>query len=457
MTETNLSKYNVAVPRYTSYPPANYFREGFSENEYVTMLDESNQWQPSNISFYVHIPFCRKMCFYCGCNSCPIPKGNQVQEYVDALIKEIQTVKKHLDPQRKIAQIHFGGGTPNAIPVSEIVRIIQQLSEGLTFIEQPELAIECNPAYLDQNYIDALKDAGINRFSLGVQDFHENVLKNVNREIPTAPVQETVAMIKNGSPHIAVNLDFIYGLPGQTLSGFMENMQQVLEIRPDRMVTFSYAHVPWFNKRQQKLEKIGLPEPEEKQLMFDKASAFLLENGYGSIGFDHFVLPSDELFTALQSNDLKRNFQGYCTKRTTGQVYAFGVSGINQFQFGYIQNIKSVKQYIATINNGIFPVFKGYRLNRNEMIVRSVIEQVMCNGHIRWEDTAGRLNVSVEALKKTIRYDENALQEMQNDGLLVFNNDGFEVLALGMNYIRNIAASLDPLMTGEGKKFSKIA
>ncbi|NBC81868.1 MAG: oxygen-independent coproporphyrinogen III oxidase [Bacteroidetes bacterium] len=456
MGEDKLSKYNIPVPRYTSYPPANYFSEQYSENDFLHAVEESNYWEPKNISFYVHIPFCQKMCFYCGCNSCPFPKGDIVKKYHDALLKEIRLLKGRIDPNRRISQIHFGGGTPNTVSADYLSEIVNVLKSEMQFIPRPEIAIECNPAYLDKPYIDQLKKIGFNRFSLGIQDFSHEVLKNVNRAPSQVPVNELVAYIRQDNDEIAVNLDFIYGLPGQTSDSFRDCMKQALAIKPERLVTFSYAHVPWFNKRQKQLEKKGLPSQDMKQEMFDNARHFLLENGYKSIGLDHFVLDSDELYSARESQQLKRNFMGYCTTRTTGQVYAFGVSAIHQLQFAYAQNTKSVDEYIASINNGQFPIIKGYRLNKDEMLIREVIEQIMCNERLCWTELSDKFNMDTEGIKNTLHYDEESLKNMEKDGLIIFTQDGFSVTTPGSPFIRNVAASLDPLMQKRDKQFSKV-
>lgn len=456
MKKTKLSQYNIPVPRYTSYPPANYFSEQFTEANFLEAVEQSNDWHPQNISFYVHIPFCERMCFYCGCNSHPYPKGDAVKNYHEALLKEIKSLKAKIDPKRPISQIHFGGGTPNSISTEYLGEIVNALKEGLDFIDDPEIAIECNPAYLDKDYIDRLKDIGFNRFSLGIQDFSHEVLKNVNRKPSNLPVKELVQYIRQGDENIAVNLDFIYGLPGQTIDSFRENMVQAVDIQPDRLVTFSYAHVPWFNKRQKILEKRGLPQQDTKQEMFEEARRFLLAHDYKSIGLDHFVLETDELYKAMQSGGLKRNFQGYCTQRTTGQVYAFGVSGIHQFQYAYAQNTKAVDEYIARVNGGEFPIIKGYRMNEKEMIIREVIEQVMCNERLIWAELTHKLKIDQESIMNAIHYDVDKLKNMEKDGLLMLTSQGFSVTELGSPFIRNIAAALDPLMQSSDKTFSKV-
>ncbi len=453
--EKLLEKYNSPVPRYTSYPPANYFTDEMTESQYIEAVKNSNHQNPQNISIYIHIPFCKKLCFYCGCNALPLATMEAMENYVTALKEEIKMVAALIDKGRKVSQIHYGGGTPNVLPVEWIAEINELIYSLFKLVDHPEIAIECNPAHLSFDYIDKLKKAGFNRFSIGIQDFNNDVLKTVNRDPSELPVGDLLQKIKSGSEHIAVNLDFIYGLPGQTVESFLDSIRKAVSIRSDRLVTFSYAHVPWVKKAQKVLDKIGLPTSELKMKMFSESHDFLLASGYKSIGLDHYVLESDELYQALLSKSLHRNFQGYCTRQTTGQVYAFGVSSISQLEKGYAQNIKSVKGYIESINSGHLPIEKGYMLSDNEIIVREVINQLMCNMHIHWQELADRLNISQTAIKNAITYDNEELKKFEEDGILKFTEKGLDITESGTLFIRNVAAFFDPLTNTQSKQFSK--
>jgi oxygen-independent coproporphyrinogen-3 oxidase len=450
-----LQKYNTPVPRYTSYPPANFFTDGYTASDYQKALDESNSWEPKAISLYFHIPFCKKMCFYCGCNSCPMADNKTVTEYLGALKEEIKLVSRHLNNTRLVSQVHFGGGTPNSIPVAYLREIMELLFATFTFEPKAEIAIECNPAYLDYLYLDELKKSGFNRFSLGIQDFNDKVLKGVNRDPSALPVADIIQYLKNGKNEIAVNLDFIYGLPYQTIDGFAETIQKAIALRPDRLVTFSYAHVPWVNKNQNILEKKGLPGNEDKTKMFESGRALLLKNGYKPIGFDHFVLESDELYVAQQTGTLHRNFQGYCTRNTTGQVYAFGVSGISQLHKAYAQNTKSVEEYISTIRHGELPIKKGYSLNDREIATREVITELMCNRQLNWPVIAAQFNMEVKLIKELVHYNESMLKQFSDDGIIEYSDNLLTVTDLGMMFIRNVASSFDPLLNTQNKQYSK--
>lgn len=453
MREDLLKKYNVPVPRYTSYPPANYFGNSFSEEDYREAIDLSNQSKPEHLSFYFHIPFCRHLCHYCGCNSYPMAKQEVIEQYTAALHQEIEMVIPRLAPGRKIAQIHFGGGTPTILPPAELQRLVEHLLTRFEMIPEAEIAIECHPGYLTEETWMALHKAGFNRLSLGIQDFNREVLKTVNRRPSLMPEEEIVSLLHTLG--IRVNMDFLYGLPRQTEQSFAASIERAIRMSPDRLVTFSYAHVPWVNKRQLILEKAGLPAGEEKSRMYETARRLLCEAGYQPVGLDHFVRKEDELYTALQNGQLHRNFQGYCTRRTTGQVYAFGVTGISQLSTAYAQNTKDIDIYIEQMKNGRFATIKGYSLNRQEQITREVIETLMCNYNIYWNDLAERLDIPVADLKKETAYEKGRLQEFADDGLIEYDDAHIRMTPEGTLFVRNVAASLDRLMLHSDKSFSK--
>ncbi|MDD4970005.1 MAG: oxygen-independent coproporphyrinogen III oxidase [Paludibacter sp.] len=455
MSEELLIKYDVPVPRYTSYPPANYFKDGFTENNFIELMQLSESENPEHIAIYIHIPFCQKICFYCGCNASLMGKGNFVQPYLAALRKEMEMVFRHMDKNRLVSQIHYGGGTPNSLTAETLKEINEFIFSNFKMIDNPEIAIECNPAHLDHDYIDCLKAAGFNRFSLGIQDFNTVILKQVNRDPSRLPVKDLIDYIKESRDDISVNLDFIYGLPGQTIESFSETIREAVNLRPDRLVTFSYAHVPWIKKHQVILEKRGLPGADIKMKMFLAAHDILIEAGYISIGLDHYVLPGDELNVALENHQLHRNFQGYCTRRTTSEVYAFGVSSISQLKMGYSQNIKDLKGYIEAIGKNMLPLEKGYILSDEQMITREIITGLMCNKKISWPEIASRLNVTEDRIKKNINLEKGSLTVFVNDGLLVETPDQIEVTDKGSLFIRNIAATLDKGFSQNGNTYSK--
>ena len=443
ITEYLLDKYNVPVPRYTSYPPANHFRTTFGESDFIAMVRDSNDRRPENIALYIHIPFCKRICYYCGCNSFSIGNGSLVEPYIEAVRKEIKLVSRHIDNRRTVSQVHFGGGTPNAVDIEYLKGIIDLLRSEFTFGREPEIAIECDPASLDLNYVDNLIAAGFNRMSFGIQDLNTEVLRGVNRRPPAMPPAELLRHIKAADPRIGVNFDFIYGLPGQSVESFSGTIRTAAMMKPDRLVTFSYAHVPWVKKHQAILEKKGLPAADEKTNMFLSTRRIMIEAGYEPVGLDHFVLPTDDLWQAFTSGTLHRNFQGYCTRKTTGQVYAFGVTAISQLEEGYSQNVRNIDEYIALTANGTLPVERGYALTGEQKLAKEVITDLMCNMRVSFSEVASACGVSTDAVREAVRIDPDMLGGLEGDGLVSFTGDELRVTETGAFFIRNVAAALD--------------
>ena len=449
-----IEKYNVPVPRYTSYPPANFFTDNFTSEQYVDLIRRSNHDQPDNISIYIHIPFCNKICHYCGCNTHLTRNRDLMRIYVDALKKEIGMVAELLDPNRKVSQVHWGGGTPNYLPVEWVEEIMQLLDEKFIYTDKPEIAMECHPAHLDFEYAERLVKAGFNRISLGIQDFNRKVLDTVNRDDSVIPVAELVKYLRSFG-HVGVNFDFIYGLPHQNPESFYETIKQAVALSPDRLVTFSYAHVPWVRRAQKVLEVEGLATPQEKLKMFETAYNLLKENGYHPIGFDHFAKADDELTIALANKKLHRNFQGYCTRETTGQVYAFGATGISQLENSYAQGAKDVNVYVEMINKGIFTVEKGYELNTSEKVIRHVINEIMCNQYVDFAEVAKKYDVTEIELNEILGFSEEKLDDFIAEELIQYENNKLTVNEPGKLFSRNIASVFDPQLANSGKSFSK--
>lgn len=453
MNKELLQKYSIPVPRYTSYPPANFFNEEFTSKDYKRVVVESNKQNPQHISIYIHIPFCFQICYYCGCNAFMLRNKNQVVDYIEALKKEIQMVLPLIDKSRKISQIHYGGGTPTSQPVAVLKELNQMFLSQFECIEQPEIAIECHPGYLNEQYCLDLIDAGFNRVSLGIQDFDADVLHACNRKAPRMPIADIVTLFRERG--ISINMDFIYGLPKQSVESFGQTIKEAIALRPDRVVTFSYAHVPWVNELQKKLEEVGLPDVETKSGMYDIAKQLLNKAGYMTIGLDHFVLPNDELYEAEQNKALGRNFQGYCTRRTTGQVYAFGTTGISQLSTAYSQNVKGVDEYIAAVAKGDFPIVKGYELTKEQQITREVISQLMCNYTVQWDALAEQLQVSKTEILAALNYKDEVMAEFASDGIITYDDNHITMNADTRPFVRNVAASLDKLLKEGVGRYSK--
>ncbi len=314
--------------------------------------------------------------------------------------------------------------------------------------------MECSPAYLDLADIDVMTGMGFNRISIGIQDFNESVLRIIHRLPSKLPVEELVRHIRATS-RAGINFDFVYGLPGQTQEGYLDTLKRAASMKPDRMVTFSYAHVPWIKNNQKILEKTGIPGPGQKLDMLLGGYSYLTDEGYDPVGMDHFALPGDEMAEAFRNNLLHRNFQGYCTMKHTGQVYAFGASSISQLHQAYFQNTRTADSYIQRIENSGLATDRGYILNEEEKVVRSVINQVMCNGALDLNAEAIKLGLELSALKEILDYSEEKFKELENDGLIILGRDRIKATPEGMLLIRVLARKLDPCYESYRKSFSR--
>ena len=440
-----IKKYNEAGPRYTSYPPATFFNEYFKNEDYLESIEKSNYEKPENISIYVHVPFCPQICHFCGCTTETGFSRPFLERYIDAVIKEIEFVSSKIHSSRKLTQVHWGGGTPNAISYKYIERITNKLKEKFDFAENYEMAIECNPAHLEFRHIELLKKFGFNRISIGIQDFRDDVLDAINRRPSKRPMEDIVKKIFDEG-FTGTNIDLVYGLPLQTVDSFKETVERAIKLNTERIVTFSYAHVPSVIPRQKVLEDVGFPSAADKAKMYENSYDQLIKAGYVSIGMDHYSKPNDEFAVALKEKQLHRNFQGYCTRATTGQVYGFGASSISQLDSAYSQNIKTTSQYIENIENNNLAVLRGYSLNDNEKIVRFIINSIMCNYYVDLHQVAKYFASSIYDIKKVIQYSESNFNDFISDGLIDINDDVITVHKRGRLFTRNISMRFDPLI-----------
>jgi oxygen-independent coproporphyrinogen-3 oxidase len=447
-----IQKYNTAIPRYTSYPPANYFVPK-QLNEYTEALQRSNAVENNSISIYIHIPFCKQLCWYCGCNTIICNTQSTIDAYIETVCAEMNYVFSLLDKSRVVTQIHFGGGSPNSLSVEQLATCIHLISQTFTISANAEIAIECNPADIDLAYISAITALGFNRISLGIQDFDAAVLHAVHRNVPTIPIEAFVETIKTANAH--VNFDFIYGLPLQTPQQFKRTIEQAIALQPDRLVTFSYAHVPSVKPHQKHLEQLAMPTAHNKLEMLTNTLQCMQQAGYTSIGFDHFAKPTDSLSVAKKNRTLHRNFQGYCTRETTGQVFAFGASGITQLADSYFQNVKDIQTYTKNVASQFVAPYVGYCLSHDEIITAAVIEYILCNESLNWQAIAVNIGEAEHAVRALFPNYMKLCQEFQRDGLLEFTQYGFDVTLLGKFFLRNIVAAFDSQFVNGSKIFSK--
>ena len=455
LTDKNLvEKYNEAGPRYTSYPPATFFNEYFGNHDYLLSVEKSNFERPQNISIYVHVPFCPQICHFCGCTTETGFSRPFLERYIDAVIKEIEYVSQKIDKKRKLTQVHWGGGTPNSISYKYIERITNKLKETFDFAENYEMAIECNPAHLEFRHIELLKSFGFNRISIGIQDFRKDVLDAINRRPSKRPIEDIVKKIHDEGFR-GTNIDLVYGLPLQTIESFRNTVERAVKLDTDRLVTFSYAHVPSVIPRQKILDDIGFPSSKEKAQMYEQSNQILTSSGYVSIGMDHYSKPDDEFAIALKEKKLHRNFQGYCTRETTGQVYGFGASSISQLDSAYSQNIKSTSDYIKNIDEKGVAVLRGYTLNNNEKIIRHIINSIMCNYYVDFDEVSRFFNISVNDIFEIVQYSESKFNDFIIDDLITLEDNIIVVKDKGRLFTRNISMRFDPLIKKKIGTYSK--
>jgi oxygen-independent coproporphyrinogen-3 oxidase len=412
--------------------------------------------QASNFTRISNYPFSISVCspqVACGCNTDIMRERSFIGRYVDAVIREFETVAQHLDSTREISQVHWGGGTPNAISMKYIRQIMDKISEKFRYTPGCEIAMECNPAYLTHVQMEELSSMKFNRLSIGIQDFDSSVLKMINRKPSLLPEEELVKVLS--AKNIGVNLDFVYGLPGQTPDSFEQTIQRAVNMNPDRIVTFSYAHVPWVKSAQKVLEQYGIPDSKTKLMMFERAYAIAVKAGFIAVGLDHFAKPDDELSQALKNRQLHRNFMGYCSRENTGQVYAFGATSISQLHDAYSQNCKSPVEYIEQVNRKGTAVEKGYAMTPQDVICNAIIQEIMCNNRVDLNKIAGSYFLSVQQLKKMLKFDDSSLELFIEDNLINYLDNKLEVKPSGKFFLRNIAMVFDPLLTGKETNYSK--
>ena len=336
-------KYDRPGPRYTSYPTALQFHEGFNSEHYINELIRTNNAEnPPDLSLYFHIPYCDTLCYFCGCNMIVSRNRNRIEEYVNYVKNEIDLLRTYVNPDRKVAQLHWGGGTPTHLLPKEINDLVSFINNSFEYVEKPENGCEIDPRELKLEHLEALKSGGFNRISMGVQDFDEKVQKAVNRIQPEDLTRKVVNWVRDLGFE-SINLDLIYGLPFQTVSEFERSVDAMIDISPDRIALFNYAHVPWMKKHMSIIKEEDLPAPEEKLEILKMSVEKLTSAGYEFIGMDHFAKPEDDLSKAFYEKRLYRNFQGYSTNAGT-DLYALGITSISQFGKVSAQNYKSEKE-----------------------------------------------------------------------------------------------------------------
>ncbi len=446
------SKYSKSGPRYTSYPTAPEFNENFDENAYIQELKNQDKNRP--ISLYFHLPFCRSACYFCGCNVVYTSKENKKERYIDYLSKELNLLCEHIDTSREVIQLHFGGGTPTFFSASQLKTILNLIkSHFKNFAKDAEISCEIDPRYLNQEQLDVLVESGCNRVSFGVQDFDPKVQEAVHRIQPYEITENTVKMARLSNIK-SINMDLIYGLPYQTLETFKKTLDKALMLDTDRLAVFNYAHVPWMKKTMRKIDETTLPQPSVKLEILKYTIDFLTSNGYKMVGMDHFAKPEDELFLAIEKGELHRNFQGYTTKGGADLI-GVGLTSIGEGISHYVQNIKEMKAYEKAIDEGKLPVQRGIKLNKDDIIRKSVIMELMANFKLNIKNVEKEFGIVFKD------YFKDAIKELENfekDELISIDDNYIKVTNTGSLLIRNISMPFDAYLKKipeSKRKFSK--
>ncbi len=434
-----LKKYDKPGPRYTSYPTAPLFSSDFGQDEFRNEIINTNKdGNAPDLSLYFHFPFCDTLCFFCGCTMLITHDRKRITEYNEYIKKEIDLAVPLISPKRKVTQLHWGGGTPTYLSPDEIRDVGLYTKNKFDFADDIEASVEIDPRGLTFEHMQALWDSGFNRMSLGVQDFDIKVQETVNRVQSEEITIDAVAWARKLG-FKSINLDLIYGLPYQTTEGFQKTLDKVIEISPDRLAVFNYAHVPWLKKHMRVITNEMLPTPENKLRTLKMTIEKLQDAGYWYIGMDHFAKPNDELAIAQRNKTLYRNFQGYSTK-SGADVYAFGMSAISQFRNIYAQNYKSLPEYFGRIDNGEFATKVGYRMTEDDHIRKYTIMRLMCDLEISKSEVGNKFNINFDS------YFADALSKLSDfveGGLLEINGDKIKVMGNGILIIRNIAMCFD--------------
>lgn len=449
-----LRRYDRPGPRYTSYPTAPQFTGLYGESAFCQALKQSNEDPiPRPLSLYAHIPFCFSPCFYCGCNRVITRDRRRAAVYVEQLQQEITRVARRVDRDREVIQLHFGGGTPNFLEPEQIGALIHTLFSGFRPSLSPDrdFSIELDPRTIDPDGVAQLAEFGINRASLGVQDFDPEVQAAINR---LQSIEQTEAVLnacrQNGMR--SINIDLIYGLPKQTEQGFAATLDRVIEQRPDRLAIYSYAHLPQLFKAQRQIETEHLPSPEVKLALLGLAIDKLGAAGYRYIGMDHFALPEDDLSKAQDQRALHRNFMGYTT-HAESDLIGFGVSAISHIGRLYSQNQRDLSSWQRAIDQGQLAAFRGIELDRDDLLRADLIQQLMCHGEIDIPALEQRHEIDFS------HYFANSIERLQalmSDGLVELNDQGLRATARGRLLLRNIAMCFDRYLNHEEpRQFSK--
>jgi len=434
MDYTNLiEKYNVAAPRYTSYPTVPFWEnEAFNEQEWKSnVVARYNQSKEQGISIYIHLPYCESLCTYCGCNT-RITKNHKVEEpYIDCVLKEWEMYHRLLSEGGiLIHEIHLGGGTPTFFQPENLEKLIKGILKGNRKTSDASFSFEAHPANTTKEHLQSLYDLGFKRLSLGIQDFDEKVQFVINRQQSVTDVSRVMTEAREIG-YESINFDLIYGLPMQTMESVQMTLDVSLKMSPDRISFYSYAHVPWIKPGQRRFTEMDLPVGEDKLALYNLGKAMIQEAGYEDVGMDHFAKKEDALFIANANGTLHRNFMGYADQYTPLMI-GLGVSSISDAWTAFGQNVKTVEEYQKCIQEGKLPVFKGHLLDEEDVIIRQYILDMMCRGVVNLIPNS-ELNARI--LER--------LESLECDGLVKINELEISITVVGKSFLRNVCMAFD--------------
>ncbi len=445
-------KYDRPGPRYTSYPTAPQFVEGFVSPDYARLLDHSGNQSDRPLSLYVHVPFCDVRCFFCGCNVTISRDRTWGKRYLPLLAREMEKAAALLQAgRREVRQVHWGGGTPTFLPAEDLAELMALLRHHFRFAADAEIGVEIDPRECTPEQLDALAAGGFNRLSLGLQDLDPQVQRAVNR---VQTVAETWSLMDAARARgiDSLNVDLIYGLPYQTPETFAATLREVVRMSPDRLALFNFAYLPAMFPHQRVIDPATLPDPAAKLLILEQSIAALTEAGYVFIGMDHFAKPSDPLAQALRDRTLTRNFQGYSTCGESDLV-AFGVSSISAVGGGYAQNAKTMRDYGAAIQEDRFATAKGLEMSAEDLLRHEVIMKVMCHFHLDKREIGAAYGIDFD---RHFAAELASLAPMAADGLVELGEDEIEVTPRGRLLVRNVAMAFDAyLIAGAATRYSR--
>lgn len=446
MTPDLIARYAAPVPRYTSYPTAPHFHPGIEAETYRGWLE--NLPKNATLSLYAHLPFCDTLCWFCGCNTKITQQYQPVAAYLQTLLQEVATIGALMPAGASARHIHWGGGSPTILGAGDIRRLMDALREAFHVADDAEFAVEIDPRGLDRARIDALAESGLTRVSIGVQDFAPQVQAAINR-IQT--VEETRAVIEAFRNHGvgSLNIDAIYGLPGQFERELEHTLTEVVRMRPDRIALFGYAHVPWMKRHQTMIDESTLPNVVERHAHAELAACFLVAEGYHRIGIDHFALPHDELAVAAAQGRLARNFQGY-TVDDADALIGLGASSIGRLPQGFVQNATAIADYGRRVQDGGLAVVRGVAMSEDDIIRAHVIERLMCDLAFHRRGVTERFGIAAAAVID----DALRVTAEDTDGLVREIEDGFEITERGRPFARAIAARFDAYLPRSAARHS---